>query len=173
MADETTEPTTPILSRLRAPKGAVRPKRRPGRGHGSGLGTTAGKGAKGQKSRHPGNFSKLGFEGGQMPLQRRLPKLGFYNPFSKRVENVNVKDLSRFEAGTTVTIELLKESGLIRRNFDRVKVLGDGAMDRALTVQVHAFSAAAKSKIEQAGGTAELVPAPKTAEADAATAEGA
>lgn len=156
-AAERTE--VPILSRLRPPAGAVRGKRRRGRGHGSGMGTTGGKGQKGQKSRHPGNFGKLGFEGGQMPLQRRLPKLGFHNPFSKTVEHVNVKDLAVFEAGTVVTVELLKERGLIRKRFDSVKVLGDGAIDRALTVQVHAFSKGARTKIEEAGGKAEVLEA--------------
>ena len=137
---------TPILSRLRAPEGAVRGKRRKGRGPGSGLGKTAGHGQKGQKARHPGNFSKLGFEGGQMPLYRRVPKRGFHNPFSKKVGTVNVKD----EAA-------LREAGLIKRKVDIIKVLGDGELEKALTVKVHAASATATQKIEQAGGTVELV----------------
>jgi large subunit ribosomal protein L15 len=147
----------PILSRLRPPAGAVRRKKRKGRGIGSGLGKTAGKGQKGQKARHPGDFGKLGFEGGQIALQRRLPKLGFHNPFSKRVENVNVGDLARFDANSTVTVEELLAAGLIRARYDAVKVLGDGELDRALTVQAHAFSKGAREKIESAGGKAEAI----------------
>ena len=148
---------TPILSRLRPAEGAVRGKRRKGRGPGSGLGKTADHGQKGQKARHPGNFSKLGFEGGQMPLYRRIPKRGFVNPFTKKVATVNVKDLTRFDAGATVDEAALREAGLIKRKVDIIKVLGDGELDRALTVKVHAASATATQKIEQAGGTVELV----------------
>ncbi len=148
------EALVPLLSRLRPPPGAVRSRRRRGRGPGSGLGKTGGKGQKGQKARHPGDFGKLGFEGGQMPMQRRLPKLGFHNPFSKRVENVNVSDLARFDAGSRVTVEMLLEAGLIRKHYDAVKVLGDGEIAVALTVEAHAFSKGARSKIEAAGGTA-------------------
>ena len=148
---------TPILSRLRPAEGAVRPKRRKGRGPGSGLGKTAGHGQKGQKARHPGNFSKLGFEGGQMPLYRRVPKRGFVNPFTKKVATVNVKDLVRFDAGATVDEAALREAGLIKRKVDIIKVLGDGELDRALTVKVHSASVTAMQKIEKAGGTIELV----------------
>jgi len=148
---------TPILSRLRPAPGAVRPKQRKGRGPGSGLGKTAGHGQKGQKARHPGNFSKLGFEGGQMPLYRRIPKRGFTNPFSKNVGTINVKDLARFEAGATVDEAALREAGLIKRKVDMIKVLGDGELEIALTVKVHAASATATQKIEKAGGTVELV----------------
>lgn len=154
---------TPILSRLRPAAGAVRGKRRKGRGPGSGLGKTAGHGQKGQKARHPGNFSKLGFEGGQMPLYRRIPKRGFVNPFTKTVGTVNVKDLARFETGATVDEAALREAGLIKRKVDIIKVLGDGELEKALTVRVHAASATATQKIEKAGGTVELVvaaPAP-------------
>ena len=151
----------PILSRLRPPAGAVRKKRRKGRGIGSGLGKTAGKGMKGQKARSPGNFSKLGFEGGQMPLYRRLPKRGFHNPFSTKVATINLRDLARFDAGATVGLDALKEAGLLKRSFDEVKVLATGDLDKALTVQAHAFSASAKEKIEKAGGTAELLPKPQ------------
>lgn len=151
------ENETPILSRLRPPDGAVRAKRRKGRGPGSGLGKTAGHGQKGQKARHPGNFSKLGFEGGQMPLYRRIPKRGFTNPFTKKVGTVNVKDLGRFEDGATVDEAALRQAGLIKRKVDLIKVLGDGELDKALTVKVHAASAAATQKIEKAGGTVELV----------------
>jgi large subunit ribosomal protein L15 len=148
---------TPILSRLRPAKGAVRDRRRKGRGPGSGLGKTAGHGQKGQKARHPGNFSKLGFEGGQMPLFRRLPKRGFSNPFAKRVGTVNVKDLARFDAGTTVDEAALRKAGLVKGNVDIIKVLGDGELDKALTVRVHAASATAAQKIQQAGGSVELL----------------
>ncbi len=148
---------TPILSRLRPAPGAVRGKRRKGRGPGSGLGKTAGHGQKGQKARHPGGFSKLGFEGGQMPLYRRIPKRGFTNPFTKRVETVNVKDLARFDAGATVDEAALREAGLINRKADIIKVLGHGELEIALTVKVHAASASATQKIEKAGGTVELV----------------
>lgn len=151
------EPETPILSRLQPPEGAVRDRRRKGRGVGSGLGKTAGHGMKGQKARSPGNFSKLGFEGGQTPLYRRLPKRGFFNPFSKNVGVINIKDLQTFSAGSTVDEAAVREAGLIKRKVDRIKVLGDGDLDRALTVKLHAFSASAKSKIEKAGGTTEIV----------------
>ncbi len=150
---------TPILSRLRPASGAVRGKRRKGRGPGSGLGKTAGHGQKGQKARHPGNFSKLGFEGGQMPLYRRIPKRGFTNLFAKKVATINVKDLDRFEQGATVDEAALRKAGLIKRKVDMIKVLGDGELDKALTVKVHAASAAATQKIEKAGGTVELVQA--------------
>ena len=154
MAEET---QVPILSRLRAPAGAVHRKKRKGRGPGSGLGKTGGKGQKGQKARSPGNFQKLGFEGGQTPLFRRLPKGGFTNHFAKKVATLNVKDLARFEAGSTVDIDALKKSGLVNRKFDLVKVLGDGELPHAVTVQVHAVSKGAKAKIEAAGGTIDLV----------------
>ena len=148
---------TPILSRLRPAAGAVRGKRRKGRGPGSGLGKTAGHGQKGQKARHPGNFSKLGFEGGQMPLYRRIPKRGFTNPFTKSVGTVNVKDLARFDAGATVDEAALREVGLINRKVDIIKVLGDSELEIALTVKIHAASATATQKIEKAGGTVELL----------------
>jgi large subunit ribosomal protein L15 len=148
---------TPILSRLRPAQGAVRGKRRKGRGPGSGLGKTAGHGQKGQKARHPGNFSKLGFEGGQMPLYRRIPKRGFTNPFTKTIGTVNVKDLARFDAGATVDEAALREAGLIKRKVDMIKLLGDGELEIALNVKVHAASATATQKIEKAGGTVELL----------------
>lgn len=153
----TEQSKTPILSRLRPAEGAVRGKRRKGRGPGSGLGKTAGHGQKGQKARHPGNFSKLGFEGGQMPLYRRVPKRGFTNPFTKKVATVNVKDLARFDAGATVDEAALREAGLIKRKVDIIKVLGDGELEKALNVKVHAASVTATQKIEKAGGTVELV----------------
>jgi large subunit ribosomal protein L15 len=155
---------SPILSRLLAPVGAVKDKHRVGRGHGSGWGTTAGRGQKGQYAR---NTVRPGFEGGQTPLFRRLPKMGFKNPFSTNVAVVNIESLKRFDAGTTVEIETLTASGLIKGSFDKVKILGDGELDRALTVRAHAFSARAKELIESAGGKAELLDAPAAAETPA------
>jgi len=155
MAEQDNE--VPILSRLSPPAGAVRPRKRRGRGPGSGLGKTGGKGQKGQKARHPGDFGKTGFEGGQMPMNRRLPKWGFHNLFAKKVATVNLRDLSRFEAGATVDPDTLRSAGLVRRRVDGVKVLGQGEIDRALTVKAHAFSASAREKIEKAGGTAEVI----------------
>lgn len=157
------EKYVPILSRLRAPEGAVHRKRRRGRGPGSGLGKTSGKGQKGQKARHPNKFGKLGFEGGQMPLIRRLPKRGFTNPFSKKVIEVNLRDLEQFDADETVDVAALKQAGLIKRQYDVVKILANGELTKALTIQAHAFSAGAKSKIEAAGGKAELIVATKAA----------
>lgn len=147
----------PILSRLRPPAGAVQKKKRKGRGLGSGLGKTAGKGMKGQKARHPIGFSKIGFEGGQTPLFRRIPKRGFKNRFSTDFATVNVKDLARFDAGATVDEQALRAAGLLRRTCDGVKLLGDGELDRALTIRVAAVSASAKEKVEKAGGTVEVL----------------
>ena len=148
----------PILSRLKpAPGSNHRPKRK-GRGPGSGLGKTCGKGQKGQKSRSGGGIH-VWFEGGQTPLQRRLPKLGFHNPFSKAIATVNVQSLSRFEAGAVVDPEALAKVGLVRGRHDGVKILGQGELDRALTVKAHAFSARAKELIEKAGGTVEVLAA--------------
>ncbi|MGE0785623.1 MAG: 50S ribosomal protein L15 [Sandaracinaceae bacterium] len=147
-----------MLSRLRAPVGANTKRLRVGRGLGSGLGKTGGRGQKGQKARQPGRIHKLNFEGGQMPLARRLPKHGFNNIFAKTVVTVNVKDLARFDAGATVDATALVEEGLIKGRFDVVKVLGDGELDKKLTVKAHRFSASAKEKIEKAGGTVEVVP---------------
>ncbi|MAQ18445.1 MAG: 50S ribosomal protein L15 [Sandaracinus sp.] len=164
MADNTTNDETevPILSRLRPPVGAVKKKKRKGRGVGSGLGKTAGKGMKGQKARHPGDFSKLGFEGGQTPLYRRLPKRGFGRaPFAKKVVTFNVSDLERFDAGATVDLEALRSSGLLSRKVDAVKILGDGELSKKLTVKAHGFSKSARSKIEAAGGSCEELAAPK------------
>lgn len=161
---EINQEDTPILSRLRPPAGAVQKKKRKGRGPSSGLGKTAGKGMKGQKARSPGNFQKLGFEGGQTPLFRRLPKRGFTNHFSKVVFTLNVSDLNRFEAGSVVDELSLRDAGVIKGNFDVFKVLGDGELDRALTVKANAFSASAIEKIEKAGGKAEVVGAPAAGE---------
>jgi len=170
---EDQETLPPILSRLRPPAGAVRGKRRKGRGPGSGLGKTAGKGQKGQKARHPGAFGKLAFEGGQSPIQRRLPKVGFFNPFSKTIATVNLSDLARFEKGSTVDVDALRKARLVRGKFDGLKVLGTGDIDRPLTVVAHAFSASAKAKIEKAGGKAQLLELPKKRGAQASTEPGA
>lgn len=158
--------TIPLLSRLRAPEGAVKGKKRKGRGPGSGLGKTCGKGQKGQKTRSGGGVRR-GFEGGQTPLHRRLPKVGFNNPFSKDILTVNVQSLSRFEAGAAVNPESLKAIGLVSGRHDGIKILGQGELDRALNVRAHAFSARAKEVIEKAGGTVELIVAQKAAEASA------
>lgn len=155
---ETSAKDVPILSRLRAPVGAVRAKKRVGRGPGSGLGKTAGRGQKGQKARQPGNIHKLHFEGGQMPLNRRLPKVGFNSPFPRRLATVNVEDLDVFESGTTVDETALRARGLVKgRRWDGVKVLGRGEISKNLTLRVEAISASAKDKIAQAGGTVEMI----------------
>ncbi len=143
-----------ILSNLKPPPGAKKAAHRVGRGPGSGTGKTAGRGQKGQRARntvHPWT------EGGQMPLQRRLPKRGFRNILSDVVVNVNVGQLDAFDAGSEVTIEALRARGLVKGKFDRVKVLGSGELSKKLTVKAHGFSAGARAKIEKAGGTAEVV----------------
>ena len=128
---------------------------RRGRGHGSGNGKTAGKGHKGQKARS--GAPRPGFEGGQMPLYRRIPKRGFTNRNTKHIVAINVSELERFDNDTTVTVELLRENGIVKNSFDGVKVLGNGELTKKLTVQVNAFSASAKEKIESLGGKAEVV----------------
>jgi large subunit ribosomal protein L15 len=147
----------PILSRLRAPAGSVSVKKRVGRGVGSGVGKTSGRGQKGQKARQPGNIHKLHFEGGQMPLNRRLPKHGFRSLFPTELAVVNVGDLDVFAAGATVDEAALREKGLVRGAWDGVKVLGNGELTLKLTIKARGFSASAKAKIEKAGGTAEVV----------------
>ena len=142
------------LESLKPAPGALKAKRRLGRGPGSGRGKTAGRGHKGAKSRS-GYSRRRGFEGGQMPLIRRLPKRGFTNIFAKHIETVNVSDLERLPEGTVVTPALLLQQRLIRKRFDGVKVLGNGELKTKLVVQAHAFSASAKSKIEAAGGQVE------------------
>lgn len=148
----------PILSRLAPPPGAVRRRRRVGRGIGSGLGKTCGKGQKGQRSRGP--LKKPHFEGGQMPIQRRLPKVGFNNIFARELLPVNVGALSVFEDGATVDEAALREKRLVRGRFDGVKILGQGELDKKLTLKVHGVSASAKEKIEKAGGAVEVIAAP-------------
>jgi large subunit ribosomal protein L15 len=142
------------LSNMKAPRGSSEKRKRVGRGQSSGLGKTAGRGGKGQKARS-GNMHFEGFEGGQMPLQRRLPKFGFQNPTRKEFVPVNVLDLARFEPGAVVDLEALKRVGLVRRELDGVKILGDGDLDRPLTVRAERFSKTAKEKIEKAGGKVE------------------
>lgn len=131
---------------------------RVGRGHGSGAGKTSGRGQNGQKSRSGSRGgTRPGFEGGQMPLQRRIPKRGFVNIFATEYACVNVEDLNRFEDGAVVDAKSLKEIGLIRKTLDGIKILGNGELDRKLTVNASAFSASAKEKIEKAGGKAEVI----------------
>ena len=144
------------LNTLSPIPGSKKTRKRVGRGPGSGLGKTSGRGQKGQKSRSGGGIPAW-FEGGQMPIARRLPKRGFYNRFGKHIAEVNVGDLERFEAGSTVTVDALKEAGLVKKVGDGVKLLGNGDIDRALTVQVHKISKGARAKIEAAGGTVELL----------------
>ncbi len=143
------------LHELSPAPGSVRDAKRIGRGHGSGNGKTAGKGHKGQKARS-GHGMRPGFEGGQMPLQRRVPKRGFNNIFASRYAIVNVSDLEVFESGAVVDTDALKAKGLIKKAFDGVKVLGNGEISKAVTVKAAAFSESAKSKIEAAGGKAEV-----------------
>jgi len=145
------------LNNLRPPKGMKHPKKRIGRGQGSGNGKTAGRGHKGAKSRSGYKF-KRGFEGGQMPLHRRVPKRGFHNPFRIEYEIVNLDALVlKFEAGTVVTPELLRERGMVSRGTGKVKILARGDVDKALTVRAHKFSGKAAEKIAAAGGTAEAI----------------
>jgi large subunit ribosomal protein L15 len=145
------------LSNLKPPKGAKHSKKRVGRGQGSGQGKTAGRGHKGAQSRSGYKF-KRGFEGGQMPLHRRVPKRGFHNPFHIQYEVVNLDTLAaKFDAGTVVTPDLLREHGLVGGRKRRVKVLGRGEVDKNLTVHAHKFSGKAAEKIAAAGGAIELI----------------
>ncbi len=145
------------LNNLRPPKGAKHKKRRVGRGPGSGHGHTASRGHKGAKSRSGFRF-KRGFEGGQMPLHRRVPKRGFHNPFRVEYAVVNLDTLAEvFEAGSSVTPEFLRERGLVRKTGVRIKVLGRGDLKKKLTVQAHKFSGTAAEKIAAAGGTTEVL----------------
>jgi large subunit ribosomal protein L15 len=144
------------LSNLKPPRGSRHRKVRVGRGIGSKLGRTAGKGNKGQKSRK-GYSRRPGFEGGQMPLRRRIPKRGFHNPFRSEYAVVNVEMLNAFEAGETVTPEALLARGMVRRERAPVKILGDGELKSALTVRAHKFSKSAGEKITRAGGKVEIL----------------
>ena len=144
------------LSNLRPAEGSKHSDNfRRGRGHGSGNGKTAGKGHKGQKARS--GAPRIGFEGGQMPLYRRLPKRGFTNRNSKTIVGVNVSALERFDNDTVVTVETLLENGIIKTVYDGVKILGNGELTKKLTVKVNAFSEGAKAKIEALGGTCEVI----------------
>jgi len=144
------------LHDLKRPEGAVKTRKRLGRGPGSGLGKTSGKGHKGARARK-GYSLNVGFEGGQMPLQRRIPKFGFKNPFRKVFACVNVSELNRFEEGTEVTPLLLAEAGLINKLFDGIKILGDGDLEKKLTVYAHKVSKSALEKIQAKGGEVKLV----------------
>ncbi|MBQ1548165.1 MAG: 50S ribosomal protein L15 [Lachnospiraceae bacterium] len=144
------------LSNLKPAEGAVQSDNfRRGRGHGSGNGKTAGKGHKGQKARS--GAPRPGFEGGQMPLYRRIPKRGFTNRNTKTIIAINVSDLERFDNGADVTIETLLESGIIKKTCDGVKILGKGELTKKLNVSVNAYSESAKEKIEALGGKAEVI----------------
>jgi large subunit ribosomal protein L15 len=153
-----------ILSKLSPPAGAVTKERRIGRGVGSGLGKTSGRGQKGQKARSKGNINKLHFQGGQTPMQRRLPKRGFRNPFAFDTAALNVGELERFPAGANVDEKALRGVKLVRGRPDRIKILGDGELTKKLTVTAHSFSKSAIEKIEKAGGKAVVLapPAPET-----------
>ena len=144
------------LHELSPAPGSVRESKRIGRGHGSGQGKTAGKGLKGQKARAGRGF-RPGLEGGQMPLQRRIPKRGFINNFATRYATINVAALNAFENGAVVDIDALKAAGIVKKAYDGVKVLGNGTIEKSLTVKVAAYSESAKAKIEAAGGKAEVI----------------
>ncbi|MDA8235079.1 MAG: 50S ribosomal protein L15 [Clostridia bacterium] len=144
------------LHELQPAPGSKKKPTRKGRGIGSGLGKTSGKGHKGQNARSGGGV-RLGFEGGQMPLQQRVPKRGFTNIFKKIYSEVNVVDLNRFDNGTEVTPELLISTGLVKQMKDGVRILGNGDLTKALTVKVHGFSKSAADKIQAAGGKAEVI----------------
>lgn len=144
------------LHELRAAEGSTKNRKRRGRGTATGQGKTGGRGMNGQKSRSGGGV-RLGFEGGQMPLYRRLPKRGFTNIFGTEYTIINVEDLNRFEAGTEVTPELLKEVGMVKQVKDGIKILGNGTLNNGLTVKAHKFTKRAIEKIEAAGGKAEVI----------------
>ncbi|MGI6737353.1 MAG: 50S ribosomal protein L15 [Anaerovoracaceae bacterium] len=144
------------LHELKAAEGAARSRKRRGRGSATGQGTTGGRGMNGQKSRSGGGV-RLGFEGGQMPLYRRIPKRGFTNIWGTEYAEVNVAALNRFDAGTEVTPELLRETGLVKKAGDGIKILGQGELEKNLTVKADKFSKSAKEKIEAAGGKAEVL----------------
>jgi large subunit ribosomal protein L15 len=145
------------LHTLKGPKGATRNRKRIGRGPGSGTGEQSGKGVKGQKARTGHHGARFGFEGGQMPMQRRLPKKGFKNPFRAEIFAVNLSDINeRFEPGI-VTLAELQVAGLVPRKYSQVKILGEGELTKKFVIKADAFSASAKDKIEKAGGKAEVV----------------
>lgn len=144
------------IHELKKPEGSTKRPKRVGRGQGSGWGTTAGRGVKGQNSRSGGGV-KLGFEGGQMPLYRRIPKRGFNNKWAKEYAEINVSDLNRFENDTVVDRSLLLSSGLVKQVKDGVKVLGNGELEKKITVKAEKFSKSAAEKIEKAGGKIEVI----------------
>jgi len=144
------------LSNLKPALGSTKDRKRIGRGHGSGTGKTSGKGHKGQKARSGGSI-KAGFEGGQMPMHRRLPKRGFKSLDKKVYALVNLRDLELFEAGSVVDVQALGKAGLVKKVEDGIKILGDGELTKALTVKAHKFSKSASEKITAAGGKAEVI----------------
>ena len=144
------------LFELKPGEGSTKDTKRRGRGHGSGNGKTAGRGHKGQKARSGGGV-RIGFEGGQMPIYRRLPKRGFTNIFAKQYAEINVSDLNKFENGAVVDAQALKEAGIIKKTLDGVKVLGNGDVSVKVTVKAAKFTETAKEKIEAAGGKAEVM----------------
>ena len=144
------------LQDLVCTEGSKKNSKRVGRGHGSGWGKTAGKGHKGQNARSGGGV-RPGFEGGQMPLQRRIPKRGFNNIFAKIVIAVNVGDLEKFGEGSVIDVNELINMGLVKRDFDKIKILGNGTLSKSLTVKAQMFSKSAVQKIEAAGGKAEVI----------------
>jgi large subunit ribosomal protein L15 len=154
---------TGILTRITYPAGGKKAEKRVGRGQGSGLGTTCGRGQKGQKARKGGNIGKLHFQGGQTPMQRRLPKRGFNNPFPIVTVVVNTGDLENFAAGSTVDEAALRQARIVQGAVARIKVLGDGELTKKLTVSAHRFSKSAAEKIEKAGGKMVLLLEPRVA----------
>lgn len=145
-----------MLNELKPVEGARHARKRLGRGNGSGLGKTSGKGNKGQNARSGGGV-RPGFEGGQIPFFQRLPKRGFNNINRKEYAIVNLSDLEQFENGSTVTLETYFESGLVKKAFDGIKILGNGSLTKKLTVQAHKFSQSAEEAIKAAGGTVEVI----------------
>ena len=145
------------LNSIYAPYGATKTRKRVGRGIGSGLGKTSGKGHKGQNARSGGGV-RPGFEGGQLPLYRRVPKRGFSNAlFKTRYATINLSDLNKFEDGAVITPELLKEMGLVKKQLDGIKVLGNGTLEKKVIVKAHKFSEVAQKQIEKLGGKAEVI----------------
>ena len=144
------------LQDLVCTEGSKKNSKRVGRGHGSGWGKTAGKGHKGQNARSGGGV-RPGFEGGQMPLQRRIPQRGFNNIFAKKVIAINVGDLEKFGEGSVIDVNELINMGLVKRDFDKIKILGNGTLSKSLTVKAQMFSKSAVQKIEAAGGKAEVI----------------
>ena len=144
------------LFELKPSEGTTKDAKRKGRGHGSGNGKTAGRGHKGQNARSGGGV-RIGFEGGQMPIYRRLPKRGFNNIFAKKYAEINVSDLNKFEDGAVVDAQALVEAGIIKKTLDGVKVLGNGNVEKKVTVKAAKFTVSAKEKIEAAGGKVEVM----------------